>query len=121
MSRGIRRYEPGGFYGIIDKCAYDVALDLGVDESVAGSVAEGAVWCGLLWLRRLWSREQTVGERIEEVARTYGPLTKQEEGEIHSSVAIIFLERANGWVDTVWYDDSIEAEEEWVTARCEPR
>jgi hypothetical protein len=127
--RGIRRYEPGGFYGVIDKCAYDVALEMGVDRDVdftgvsrtAGSVADGAAWCGLLWLKRPWIRKQTVGEHIADITiAEYGALTRQEEASL-ASVAILFLERSNGhgrrdpgrWIDTVWYDDPTKAEEDW--------
>ncbi len=27
---------------------------------------------------------------------------------------LVFLERSNGWVDAVWYDDQAEAEEAWA-------
>jgi hypothetical protein len=104
----IRRYGPGKFHTLLDSFAYELTLD-GVDEEE--SYGEGGGWYGLVWL------EDGDRTRIREIAGD--DLTEDEETLLDDTVAIIFFERSDGIVETDWFNDEEEAEEQWEDIRAE--
>lgn len=107
--QGIRSYGPGKFATVLDSHAFTVTLDGGADEE-ATYPQEGSGWYGLLWLDHPGTRR-----RVREIAADENDrLTAEEDQLLDESVAVIFFERSDGIVETDWYDDKEEAEEEWA-------
>jgi hypothetical protein len=107
MSKGIRSYGPGKFIKLVDSYAYEVTLDGGADEEA--SYPDGGGWYGLIEL------DKATRDRIREIANGSEDGLTAEEGElINDSLAVIFFERSDGIVETIWYDDAVEADEAWA-------
>lgn len=105
---GIRSYGPGKFNKILDGYIYELALD-GVDEEI--SLGEGQGWYGFLEFD-----EKTAKQVRELMATRHEPdePTEEEERLLTFTSAVILFERSDGIVEVEWFDNPVEAEEEWA-------
>ena len=70
----------------------------------------------LVWLDMEMTGLNPDSDRIIEIAvEDEDPLTEEEEDLLDENVAVIFFERSDGIVETNWFADKKEADEEWAS------
>jgi hypothetical protein len=106
MAAGIRSYGPGKFIKLIDEYAYEACLNQGTpDEEISH---EGFGWYALLVL------DESARRFIREIAEDADDeLTRDEDGLLDDSEALVLHERSDGIVVVDWYDHASEAREVW--------
>ena len=106
MAKGIRPYGPGKFNTLIDSYAYALTGD-GVDEEA--SLGEGNGWYGLIRL------DHSARGAIRDAAvENHDDLTNAEMTMLETAAAIIFFERSDGIVESDWFDNLEDANEQWA-------
>lgn len=106
MPKGIRPYGPGKFNTIIDGYAFELTGD-GVDEEA--SYPDGGGWWGLVRI------DHSFRGAVRDVAEEKDDdLTSAELAMLDTAVAVIFHERSDGIVESDWYDNIEDANEQWT-------
>jgi len=106
MPKGIRPYGPGKFNTLLDSYASTVTLDGGADEEAH---TEGSGYYGFVRLDH--SFRGAVRDAAEE---NNDDLTPAELTMLDTAVAIIFHERTDGIVESDWFDNMDDADEQWA-------
>lgn len=104
-SGDIRPYGPGKFSTLLDSYTYELTLD-GSDREITFDDGGGYFFLEI---------DDKDPKHIAEIATQAGDaLNSAEQDFLSTSAAVIFFQRTDGIVESFWFDNLEEAEEEWT-------